>query len=118
MDALRKNGSPLPEFETDENHDYFVTRLFVREGFYDYQNERQTSANGTQVGTQSGIDSENGGYEHRILSMIKTNNKITRKQIASELSVSLRTVQRMLNSIKGLKYIGSGRGGHWEYDEE
>ena len=38
----------------------FVTRLFVREGFYDYQNERQTSANGTQVGTQSGIDSENG----------------------------------------------------------
>ena len=39
LDALRKNGSPLPEFETDEFHDYFVTRLFVREGFYDYEGD-------------------------------------------------------------------------------
>ena len=37
LDALNKNGSPLPEFETDEAHDYFITRLFVRGGFYDYQ---------------------------------------------------------------------------------
>ncbi len=29
--------TPLPEFESDEAHDYFITRLFVREGFYDYQ---------------------------------------------------------------------------------
>ena len=48
--------------------------------------------------------------------MINANNKITRKQIAEELSVSLRTVQRLLNSIDGLRYIGSGRGGHWEYN--
>lgn len=39
LDALKQNGSPLPEFETDDNHDYFITRLFVREGFYDYQEE-------------------------------------------------------------------------------
>ena len=36
LNILKKNGSPLPEFETDENHDYFITRLFVRVGFYDY----------------------------------------------------------------------------------
>lgn len=35
LDALKVNGSPLPEFETDEAHDYFVSRFFVREGFYD-----------------------------------------------------------------------------------
>ena len=38
LEALRKNGSPLPEFETDETHDYFITRIFVRTGFYDFQN--------------------------------------------------------------------------------
>ena len=27
--ASKKNGSPLPVFETDEAHDYFVTRFFV-----------------------------------------------------------------------------------------
>ena len=36
LTSLEKNGSPLPEFETDEAHDFFITRLFVREGFYDY----------------------------------------------------------------------------------
>lgn len=35
INSLQANGSPLPEFETDEAHDYFVTRLFIREGFYD-----------------------------------------------------------------------------------
>lgn len=24
--------------------------------------------------------------------------------------------ERLLNSIDGLKYIGSGKGGHWEYN--
>ncbi len=33
IDALKRNGSPLPEFETDESHDYFITRLFIHEGF-------------------------------------------------------------------------------------
>lgn len=35
--VLRQNGSPLPEFETNEAHDYFIARLFVRESFYDHK---------------------------------------------------------------------------------
>ena len=30
-----KISNILLEFETDEAHDYFVSRFFVREGFYD-----------------------------------------------------------------------------------
>ena len=33
LEALKANGSPLPEFETDEAHDYFVTRFFIHDGF-------------------------------------------------------------------------------------
>lgn len=33
LNALERNGSPKPEFETDEEHSYFITRIFVREGF-------------------------------------------------------------------------------------
>lgn len=33
LDALEANGSPKPEFETDEAHSYFISRLFVHEGF-------------------------------------------------------------------------------------
>ena len=32
-DILVKNGSPKPEFETDEDHSYFISRLFVHEAF-------------------------------------------------------------------------------------
>ena len=35
LNALEKNGSPKPEFETDDEHSYFISRFFVREGFYD-----------------------------------------------------------------------------------
>lgn len=31
--ALEENGSPKPEFETDEDHSYFISRLFVHETF-------------------------------------------------------------------------------------
>lgn len=33
LSALEENGSPKPEFETDEGHNYFITRLFIHEAF-------------------------------------------------------------------------------------
>ena len=33
LDALKKNGSPLPEFETDDEHSYFISRFYVHEEF-------------------------------------------------------------------------------------
>ena len=33
LDALETNGSPKPDFETDDDHSYFITRLYVHEVF-------------------------------------------------------------------------------------
>lgn len=33
LDALEANGSTKPEFETDEDRSYFITRLFIHEKF-------------------------------------------------------------------------------------
>lgn len=33
LDALEANGSPKPEFETDDDHSYFISRLFVHKAF-------------------------------------------------------------------------------------
>lgn len=33
LDALIANGSPKPEFETDEDRSYFISRLFINESF-------------------------------------------------------------------------------------
>lgn len=40
LDALEANGSPKPEFETDEDRSYFITRLFIHEAFLKVADER------------------------------------------------------------------------------
>ena len=47
----------------------------------------------------------------------RENEKITRKAIADEAGVSVKTIQRALREIDNLKYVGSGNNGHWELDE-
>lgn len=43
LDALEVNGSPKPEFETDEERSYFVTRFFIHEGFIKEVEDKQNS---------------------------------------------------------------------------
>ena len=43
LDALEVNGSPKPEFETDEDRSYFITRLFIHEGFTKQENKSKDS---------------------------------------------------------------------------
>lgn len=33
LNALEINGSPKPEFETDDDHSYFISRLYIHEAF-------------------------------------------------------------------------------------
>ena len=62
IDALEANGSPKPEFETDEDRSYFITRLFVHEGFYDLSNEEakrsQKGAEKEPKGSRKGAEKE------------------------------------------------------------
>ena len=43
LDALESNGSPKPEFETDDDRSYFITRLFIHEAFTKFVDERNMS---------------------------------------------------------------------------
>ena len=57
---------------------------------------------------------ENEGH---IVELIKNKRSITAKEIAENLTVSERTVQRYLKALqdnKTIKRIGSAKGGHWE----
>ena len=45
---------------------------------------------------------------------IRGNNKITRKAIADEAGVSVKTIERTIKEMDNLQYVGSGSNGHWE----
>ena len=48
---------------------------------------------------------------------IRKNDKITRKMIANEAGVSIKTIERAIKEIDNLKYVGRGSNGHWELIE-
>lgn len=55
LDALEANGSPKPEFETDEARSYFITRLFVHKGFSSVnEDEHQKEPKRSQKGAEKG----------------------------------------------------------------
>lgn len=89
----------------------FTVRFYRHCG--DFWAKEMSARNGT-LGTQNGTQ-EAISYKAQIIAMVQHDNKISRKKMAEKLSVSLRTIQRIINSIDGLNYIGSGRGGYWEY---
>ncbi|VWL85235.1 transcriptional regulator [Oceanivirga miroungae] len=54
--------------------------------------------------------------EH-IKEKIRENNKITRKEMANSIGVSVKSIERAIKEIDNLKYIGSGKNGYWELKE-
>ena len=123
LDALKKNGSPLPEFETDEAHDYFITRLFVRDGFYDYQNGVDNGAdNGADKLTDAAkallvsYSAKKRYTAQRILSALESNPQITIAQMTADTGIAKRTIQRYLSEFQAagiLKRDGSDISGVW-----
>ena len=48
---------------------------------------------------------------------VRSNNKITRKSMADEVGVSVKTIEIIIKLIENLKYVGTGSNGHWELNE-
>ena len=82
-----------------------VTIPFDRKGF-------NTSANFTENFTENFTVNE-----RKIIKLIQKNDKITTSEIASEITLSIRTVQTIVNSLKLkgiLIRVGPDKGGYWE----
>lgn len=62
-------------------------------------------------------DSDVGINEGKVLDFILKNNRITAKEIADLLSVSLRQGKRIMTGLKEkgvIRRVGSSKSGHWE----
>ena len=112
LDALAKNGSPLPEFETDDAQDYFITRLFVREGFYDYQNKGNESTT-RETGKETGKETS----REILLKEIKQNPNITVGEMASRIGLTDHGVRYHIDKMRKegiLAREGSTKAGKWD----
>ena len=130
LDALVKNGSPLPEFETDEMHDYFITRLFVRNGFYDFDEIENITESSTENVTENVTEnlpnatrkllaeySDKKRAKAIVLALaISSDSHITIEKMIRLIHATDRTVKRYLKEFQdagALRRKGSDTSGEW-----
>lgn len=66
-----------------------------------------------EIDTQDVAQDKNTLIEF-IKKKVRNNDRVTRKEIADEAGVSLKTIERIIKEIDDLRYVGSGYSGHWE----
>ena len=63
------------------------------------------------------VSDEKMNLSEFIKEKIRTNNKITRKEIAVEAGVSVKSVERTIKGIENLCFVGTGKNGYWQLNE-
>lgn len=117
---LAENGSPRAIFETTDDRLTFLVTIPVHEG---YSDSSETDVLGSETHHKSsGTKPKSSGTRKKttdkIIEIIKKDPKITAPQIAMELGISTRGVEKNLRQLResgSLKRIGSPTfGGYWE----
>jgi len=109
--VLEQNGSPPPEFETDEDRHYLIVTIHPHEGF---------KANGTvdvPVNVTVNVPLER---REKLKGIIRKNPSITTDELAIFFAVTTKTIKRDINLLKEeglIKRVGSDKTGHWEVIE-
>lgn len=102
LDALETNGSPKPEFETDEDRSYFITRLFIHEGF-------TKAADETKITSKTGDSAGNGmkretSFETSLKQVLKQKDykklKTVIKKLANEEAISIQDVMNLTHKSR------------------
>lgn len=92
LSELKKNGSPLPEFETDEDRNYLIVTIRKRDGF---ENKNKVSESMSESMSESISELERGRIKI-VLDYLKENDSISSTIAASILDVQIKTASRLL----------------------
>lgn len=109
MRELKKNGSPLPEFEMDEDRTYLITIIHIRENF-----ESKT------VVSDKMSDKEKMFYS-LLLQAFERTDYVTTKTMIEITGMAASTTRRYLNKFCDMRIIesnGKNRGTRYYLKEE
>ena len=113
--ALEENGSPKPEFETDEDHSYFISRLFVQAAFLKEDNE-QAGTEKEPKRSQKKEPKKGAEKKPDVLRRMAENPMITQVKLMEEFDLTRKQVQKLIKDLRedGLvERQGSNRSGKW-----
>ena len=127
LDALDANGSPKPEFETDEAHSYFITRLFIHEAFLEEKSGMMSdstpkSTPSTPKSTPSTLSTNQSeevkkiSLREQILMIMRENPTVSKKRMTEMLGVSMYALKKELAAMSTehvAEFLGYSRSGSW-----
>ena len=128
--SLKANGSPEPEFTTDEGRNYLIVTIFAHQGFRikEAVNEAVNEVV-NEVEYISKNDSENRllnespahyhatSRQARIIAEIREAPDITIRRLAELTGVSKSTLEREIKAMKKagrIRRVGSDKTGRWD----
>lgn len=116
--ALEENGSTKPEFETDDDHSYFISRLFVHEAFLRAGKKEREQKRAKKEPKRSQKKEMKKGAEKKwnILQRMKEESTITQVKLMEEFNLTRKQVQKIIKDLRedGLvERQGSNRSGKW-----
>jgi len=116
--SMAANGSPAPEFETDEERSYFLIRLPVHEKAAAWVEEMTGSSGAT---TQETTQETTQKTTQKIVELLREQPALGRKDIAELIGdITEDGVKYHLNKLKAdgvIRRIGPDKGGCWEIIE-
>ena len=110
--TLEENGSPKPEFETDDDHSYFISRLFVHEAFLragKKEREQKRAKKEPKKGAK-----KRSRKKWNILQRMKDVPTVTQVRLMEEFNLTRKQVQKIIKDLRedGLvERQGSNRSG-------
>ena len=107
LNALERNGSPAPIFETDSERLSFCTTIFIHPQFL--------SPNGTKDGTKQATPNRRTERVQLILSAIQEDPQVTVRALVENFGISKNTILRILKELQEngtIKREGSSRKRH------
>jgi ATP-dependent DNA helicase RecG len=121
---LAENGSPRAFFETTDDRLTFLVTIPVHEGCY-HSSEKSsgTSSETNSKSSEKGVLGSEKGSEkaskssEKILDLIKNKPTISAAEIAMEIDISARGVEKQIRKLREagiIKRVGADRGGYWE----
>lgn len=105
LNALERNGSPKPIFETDSERLSFCTTLLIHPEFL-------KQIEGVNEGVNAGLSDK----EQMVLDAIKRNSSTSVAKMVKELNISRASIERSIDSLKKRKIIiheGPAKNGKW-----
>ena len=114
LKVMKGNGSPPPEFETDDDRSYFLIRLPVHP-------ETDLGDSVEAEGLEKTTVETTVETPDQILRMLDEKPDMTLAQVASKIGKSLRAVERASSKLVKagrLRFVGPKKGGHWEVIEK